>query len=182
MIKEPMDTTTTAEAGLPIFESTLVIAFPDVLQAGPKILLSSAHAVSQGQTIAAWSHYNSPPASTTKSSTASGATKPAKKQRQDAIHYSTAIGGKDSQKIGLLTVSAAPATTEQASFLCEAIVSQAKSSGTRRIIIVAASNVATKQSQTHVVQLHQGKRISSKGKARTEQFSSFVLATYATKK
>lgn len=155
MIKEPTDITspTTAEAGLPTFESTLVIAFPDVLQAGPKILLSSAHTVSQGQTIAAWSHYSSPPI---KASKASGASRAAKKQPKDSVHYSTATGGKDPQQIGLLTISTAPATTEQASFLCEAIVNQAKASGTQKIIIVAASNFATKQSQTHIVQLHQG--------------------------
>ncbi|GJJ75785.1 hypothetical protein EMPS_08143 [Entomortierella parvispora] len=153
MIKEPTDATT-PEAGLPTFESTLVIAFPDVLQAGPKILLSSAHAASQGQTVTAWSHYSTAPISAAKiSRAASGSAKPAKKQPKDFVHYSTAaLGG---QTIGQLTVSTAPATTEQASFLCQAIVHQAKASGTQKIIIVAASNVATKQSRTHVVQLHQ---------------------------
>ncbi|KAG0052496.1 hypothetical protein BGZ83_002526, partial [Gryganskiella cystojenkinii] len=147
MIKEPI---TPSETGsIPAFESTLVIAFPDVLMAGPKILLSSAHAQTQTQTIPAWFHFSSPPTSSSKKGKATSATT-RKPPQTDSVLYSTTTVGTSQHKVGLLTKSTAPATTEQASYLCEAIVNQARTSETQKIIILAASNVDTKHFGTHV--------------------------------
>ncbi|KAF9301092.1 hypothetical protein BGZ91_009652, partial [Linnemannia elongata] len=134
------------------FESTLVVAFPDVLMAGPKILLSAApHADS----IPAWSHFCTTPEPTHKRSTATSTSLASQKKKRaleaNAIRYSTVPGGR----IGLLTIAVAPPTNEQSSYLCEAIVKQARASGTERIVLVAASNFASKVQDTHIVQLHQ---------------------------
>ncbi|KAF9148728.1 hypothetical protein BG015_009535 [Linnemannia schmuckeri] len=125
MIKEPISAETEP---LPTFEPTLVVAFPDVLMAGPKILLSAApHADS----IPGWSHFCTTPAPTLKKGTTStGATSLASQMKKktlqaNAIRYSTvSTGGQGG--IGLLTITVTPPTNEQSSYLCEAIVNQAK--------------------------------------------------------
>ncbi|KAF9195702.1 hypothetical protein BGZ50_003872 [Haplosporangium sp. Z 11] len=145
MIKEPMDT----DAGvIPKFESTLVIAFPDVLLAGPKILLSSASATSHGSFISAWSRYCSQP-----SKGKATVSKRSKSASENSIYYSTAVLD-DQQNLGLLSIVVAPPTTEQATYLCEAIVNQIHASSTQRVILVAASNFAVKEQATHVVQIN----------------------------
>lgn len=150
MIKEPIG----AESEpLPTLESTLVVAFPDVLMAGPKILLSAApHADS----IPAWSHFCTTHEPTHKRNTATSTSLASQKKKKaleaNAIRYSTVPEGG----IGLLTIAVAPPTNEQSSYLCEAIVKQARASGTERIVLVAASNFASKVQDTHIVQYHQG--------------------------
>ncbi|KAF9956528.1 hypothetical protein BGZ72_002699 [Mortierella alpina] len=147
---------------IPTFDSTLVIAFPDVLLAGPKILLSSRSASTQdASSIAAWSHYCSAPPSTKKKTASTGHDSKdkitaAKGASLDKVHYSTSTATTgDHQKLGLLTIAVAPPTTEQATQLCEAIVKQAQASGTRRIVLVAASNFAAKEQRTHLVTINQ---------------------------
>ncbi|KAF9989060.1 hypothetical protein BGZ75_007742 [Mortierella antarctica] len=151
------------DTAIPTFESTLVIAFPDVLLAGPKILLSSRSARAEGassssSSIAAWSHYCSAPPSTKKKSASTEYGHQDKTVSLDEVRYSTAstaaATGGDHQKIGLLTITLAPPTAEQATHLCEAIVKQAQVSGTRRIVMVAASNFAAKEQGTHLVTIH----------------------------
>ncbi|KAG0262322.1 hypothetical protein BG011_000075 [Mortierella polycephala] len=146
MIKESMDT---GAGVIPKFESTLVIAFPDVLLAGPKILLSSASATSHGSSINAWSHYYcaQPPKGKTTVS------KRSKSTNENSIYYSTAVVD-DQHNLGLLSIAVAPPTTEQATYLCEAIVNQVHASGTQRVILVAASNFAVKEQATYVAQIH----------------------------
>lgn len=151
MIKEPIGVESEL---LPTFESTLVVAFPDVLMAGPKILLSSP-AAPHADSIPAWSHFCTTPAPTHKKSITIG-TKKKRAVEGNAIRYSTVSGG-----IGLLTIAVAPPTNEQSTYLSEAIVNQARVSGTQQIVLVAASNFASKVQDTHIVQLHQGNRFSS---------------------
>jgi len=148
MIKEPIST---EDGSAPKFESTLIVAFPDVSMAGPRILLSSSSQSTQSNRhdIATWSQYCSPPPSRKKKTTPS-----AHKDNIPKIVYSASAA---STNLGLLTVTVAPPTTEQASHLCEAIVNHARESGTRHIIIVAASNFASQTSETHVIQLHNGR-------------------------
>lgn len=57
-----------------------------------------------------------------------------------------------------MTIAVAPPSNEQSTYLCEAIVNQARVSGTQHIVLVAASNFTSKVQDTHVVQLHQGNR------------------------
>ncbi|KAF9571219.1 hypothetical protein EC968_000815 [Mortierella alpina] len=149
------------DTAIPTLESTLVIAFPDVLLAGPKILLSShAASVKEGSSssVAAWSHYCSALSSSKKKTASAGydhQDRTAKGASLDKVHYfacTAAIG--DHQKIGLLTIAVAPPTAEQATHLCEAIVKQAQASGTRRIVIVAASNFAAREQRTHLVSIN----------------------------
>ncbi|KAF9964126.1 hypothetical protein BGZ70_006924, partial [Mortierella alpina] len=150
------------DTAIPTFESTLVIAFPDVLLAGPKILLSSRSASTGGaSSIAAWSHYCSAPPSTKKKTASTGhghedTIAAAKGASSDKVQYftSTAGSGDRPEKIGLLTIAVAPPTAEQATHLCETIVKQAQASGTRRIVIVAATNFAAKEQRTHLVTIH----------------------------
>ncbi|KAF9121893.1 hypothetical protein BGX30_002316 [Mortierella sp. GBA39] len=174
MIKEPIG----AESEpLPSFESTLVVAFPDVLMAGPKILLSAApHADS----IPAWSHFCTPPepahkrSSTTSTSLASQKKK--KALEANAIRYSMVPGGG----IGLLTIAVAPPTNEQSSYLCEAIVKQARASGTGRIVLVAASNFASKVQDTHIVQLHQEGQLGLAAVSKDVSLGDHILSTFLT--
>ncbi|KAI8345215.1 hypothetical protein B0O80DRAFT_491871 [Mortierella sp. GBAus27b] len=135
------------EEPIPKFESTLVIAFPDVLQAGPKILLSAASAGTNGASVASWIHYFKKQ-STSRKDKSSKATSDDQKIR----HSTTTLS--DQKGVSLLTIVVAPPTTEQVSHLCEAIVNRARASGTSKIILVAASNFATKDSRTHVLKLH----------------------------
>ncbi|KAI8345856.1 hypothetical protein B0O80DRAFT_431351 [Mortierella sp. GBAus27b] len=118
-----------------LLESTLVIAFPDVLQAGPKILLSPASASTNGTSVASWIHYFKKQ-STSRKAKSSKATSDDQKIR----HSTTTLS--DQKGVSLLTIVAAPPTTEQASHLCEAIANRARTSGTSKIILVAASNFA----------------------------------------
>ncbi|KAF8946128.1 hypothetical protein BGZ47_001266 [Haplosporangium gracile] len=179
MIKEPISA---EKEPLPTFESTLVVAFPDVLMAGPKILLSAApHADS----IPAWSHFCTTPAPTLKkSTTATGAAslasqKTKKMLEANAIRYSTvSTGGQGG--IGLLTIAVAPPTNEQSSYLCEAIVSQAKVSGTQRIVLVAASNFTTKIQDTHIVQLHQEGQLGLATVPKDVSLGDHILNTFLT--
>ncbi|KAF9188534.1 hypothetical protein BGZ49_003930, partial [Haplosporangium sp. Z 27] len=67
MTNQSTDITTTGN-GIPKFGSTLVIAIPDVLEAGPKILLSSNSASANGQPIPEWSHFFKRPSASTKKS------------------------------------------------------------------------------------------------------------------
>ncbi|KAK3846024.1 MAG: hypothetical protein J3R72DRAFT_435120 [Linnemannia gamsii] len=180
MIKEPID----AESGtLPAFESTLVVAFPDVLMAGPKILLSSAHATSQGTSIPAWSHFCTTPVPTNKRSTASATTTAPsassnrkKRAEENAIRYSAVPAGG----IGLLTITIAPPTNEQSSYLCEAIVHQARVSGTKRIVLVAASNFSSKVQDTHIVQLHQEGLLGLAALPKNVSLGDHILSTFLT--
>ncbi|KAF9100516.1 hypothetical protein BGX29_006515 [Mortierella sp. GBA35] len=166
MIKEPIDA---ASGSIPKFESTLVVAFPDVLMAGPKILLSSTHAT----TIPAWAHYCSTSTPTDKRNTSQQKKK--KSVDKNAVRYSTTAGG-----LGLLTIAVAPTTNEQSSYLCEAIVNQAKASGTQRIILVAASNFATKIQDTHVVQLHQEGLLGLAPVPKDVSLGDHILNTFLT--
>lgn len=140
--------TTGREEPIPEFKPTLVIAFPDVLGAGPKILLSAASASTNGSSIPAWSHYFRKPSSRK--------AKSSKKTQDDKnLGYSTAVLSGQ-QGVSLLTIAVAPPTTEQASYLCEAIVNHARASGSNKIILVATSNFTTKNSKTHALKLHHG--------------------------
>ncbi|KAI1315914.1 hypothetical protein EDD11_000228 [Mortierella claussenii] len=148
--------TTPTSTAVPSFESTLVIAVPDVLLAGPKILLSATgSSLSQSATIPAWSQYFSRPASNKRSAGythSSGhnasASQNSPSLTKEKIHYSFA------NEATLLSITAAPPTTEQASHLCETIVRHAQASGTSRIILVAASNFVAQEQRTHAVHLH----------------------------
>ncbi|KAF9902957.1 hypothetical protein EC991_004333 [Linnemannia zychae] len=180
MIKEPID----AESGiLPTFESTLVVAFPDVLMAGPKILLSSAHATSQGTSIPAWSHYCATPVPTNKKTSSTTATSAPslslnkkKKAEENAIRYSIL----PTARVGLLTITIAPPTNEQSSYLCEAIVNQARVSGTKRIVLVAASNFASKTQDTHIVQLYQDGLLGLTALPKDVPLGDHILNTFLT--
>ncbi|KAF9993871.1 hypothetical protein BGZ80_002356 [Entomortierella chlamydospora] len=138
---------------IPKFEPTLVIAFPDVLLAGPKILLSANATSTHGQPIAEWSHYfkrQSAKKPSTSSKVASADVK--------AIIYSattfTDPQQQQQQNLSLLTIAAAPPTTEQAYNLCKAIVDHARTSNTHKIILLGASNFVSKEQKTHVAQIH----------------------------
>ncbi|KAF9121400.1 hypothetical protein BGW39_010566 [Mortierella sp. 14UC] len=175
MIKEPI--------ALPTFESTLVVAFPDVLMAGPKILLSSAHATSQGASIPAWSHFCTTPVPTNKKNTSATATaaqslssNKKKRVEENAIRYSTL----PEAGVGLLTITIAPPTNEQSSYLCEAIVNQARVSGTKRIVLVAASNFASKVQDTHIVQLHQEGLLGLAALPKDASVGDHILSTFLT--
>ncbi|KAF9216557.1 hypothetical protein BGZ59_009155 [Podila verticillata] len=171
MIKEPIST---EDGSAPKFESTLVVAFPDVSMAGPRILLSSSSQSTQSNrhAIAAWSQYCSPPPSRKKKSATS--------TRKDNIPHIVYSASAASTNLGLLTVTVAPPTTEQASHLCEAIVNHARESGTRHIIIVAASNFASQTSETHVIQLHNATPVSLKPVQSNVPLGDHILNTFLT--
>ncbi|KAF9969110.1 hypothetical protein BGZ65_012262, partial [Modicella reniformis] len=167
-------TTTAQEGSIPRFESTLVIAFPDVLGAGPKILLSAANAGTSGSSIPAWSHYFKKLSTTRKSKTSTKTT-----DNDTKLGYSTTTLA-DQQKVSLLTIAAAPPTTEQASYLCEAIVSQARDSGTSRIVLVASSNFPTKDLRTHVLKLHHDSGPGFPEAPKNVSLGDHILNTFLT--
>ncbi|KAF9583135.1 hypothetical protein BGW38_010182 [Lunasporangiospora selenospora] len=168
---------------IPRFASTLLIAFPDVLMAGPRILLSADTQGTPSNTetsIAAWSHYCTP---VSKKKSAS----PPTTDTTGKILYSAGHLGASDVSIGLLTVLVAPPTTEQASNLCEAIVSQAKASGTSQIILVASSNVTpttatglnlTSLSQTtHQLQISESQQLSLPVLPMNASLGDHILST-----
>ncbi|KAG0338486.1 hypothetical protein BG000_003905 [Podila horticola] len=169
MIKEPIST---EDGSAPKFESTLVVAFPDISMAGPRILLSSASQSTESNrhAITAWSQYCSPPPSRKKKTTSTSTHK-------DKIVYSASAA---STNLGLLTVTVAPPTTEQASHLCEAIVNHARESDTRHIIIVAASNFASQTSETHIIQLNSAASLPLKPVQNNVPLGDHVLNTFLT--
>ncbi|KAF9933548.1 hypothetical protein FBU30_005190 [Linnemannia zychae] len=180
MITEPID----AESGtLPSFESTLIVAFPDVLMAGPKILLSSTTAYANS--IHAWSHYCATPASNSKSganvvgSASSTSQRKRKAAEENAVRYAT-VPGVGAGGIGLLTIAVAPPNNEQSTYLCEAIVRQAQASGTQHIILVAASNFASKAQTTHVVQLHREEKLGLEAVPKDVSMGDHILNTFLT--
>ncbi|KAG0367752.1 hypothetical protein BC939DRAFT_29581 [Gamsiella multidivaricata] len=161
---------------IPKFESTLVIAFPDVLLAGPKILLSAADAHTNGTSIPTWSHYCS---RSSKNSNA-GSNSRSNFAATNKIQHSTAAVDANQQRMSLLTIVVAPPTMEQASYLCEAIVNQAQTSGTEKIILVAASNFATKEQRTHVVQIHHDGAVEFPAVPRDVALGDHILNTFLT--
>ncbi|KAF9303697.1 hypothetical protein BGZ74_003218 [Mortierella antarctica] len=172
MIKEPIST---EDGSAPKFESTLVIAFPDVSMAGARVLLSSSSQSTESNrhSITAWSQYCTPPPSRKKKTT----TTSTHKDNIPKIVYSASAA---STNLGLLTVTFAPPTTEQASHLCEAIVSHARESGTRHIIIVAASNFASQTSETQIIQLHNAASLPLKPVQNNVSLGDHILNTFLT--
>ncbi|KAG0028472.1 hypothetical protein BGZ81_004719 [Podila clonocystis] len=172
MIKEPIST---EDGSAPKFESTLVIAFPDVSMAGPRILLSSSSQSTESNrhAITAWSQYCSPPPSRKKKASATSTHK-------DSIPKIVYSASAASSNLGLLTVTVAPPTTEQASNLCEAIVNHARESDTRHIIIVAASNFASQTSETQVIQLHTATPLPLKSVQSNVPLGDHILNTFLT--
>ncbi|KAF9427139.1 hypothetical protein BGZ94_005411, partial [Podila epigama] len=170
MIKEPH---LNEDGKPPTFESTVVITFPDVLMAGPRITLSSTPQLAEPnrQSIEQWSQYCSVPSSKKKKTSAG------KVKNTPKIVYSALPASAD---IGLLTVAVAPPTTEQATNLCEAIVNHAQASGTRHIIIVAASNFAGQSAETHGIQLHKVGTHSWKPVQDNISLGDHVLNTFLT--
>ncbi|KAG0347970.1 hypothetical protein BG004_006448 [Podila humilis] len=173
MIKEPIST---EDGSAPQFEQTLVVAFPDVAMAGPRILLSSlAQSTKANQhSIAAWSQYCSPPASRKNKHKHKISSRTDSKIPQ--IVYSTSGA---STNLGLLTVTVAPPTTEQATNLCAAIVNHAQKSGTRHIIILAASRFAA-DPETHAVLLNDAPQVAFKAVKDNVSFGDHILNTLMT--
>ncbi|KAF9346470.1 hypothetical protein BGX26_002016, partial [Mortierella sp. AD094] len=153
-------TDATIANAIPKFESTLVIAFPDVFLAGPKILLSANATSTHGQPITEWSHYFTRQSAKKPSASYDSQNNKSKIAVADAetiIYSATTLADpqqQQQQKLSLLTIAAAPPTTEQASNLCKAIVDHAQASNTHKIILLAASNFVVKEQKTHVVQIH----------------------------
>ncbi|KAK3828990.1 MAG: hypothetical protein J3Q66DRAFT_324083 [Benniella sp.] len=165
--------TTKNQEPIPKFASTLVIAFPDVQKAGPKILLSATSASTNGTSIPAWSHYCSKLSSSRKGKSA-GKTSDGLK-----IGYSTTTLS-DQPGASLLTIAAAPPTTEQATYLCEAIVNHARASGTGKIILVAASNFTTKDAKTHALKLHYDGVVGFPDVPKDVPLGDHILNTFLT--
>ncbi|KAG0214934.1 hypothetical protein BGX28_001140 [Mortierella sp. GBA30] len=168
------------DMSIPKFESTLVIAIPDVLMAGPKILLSSINS-GEASSIPAWVHYCSTPSLDKKKSVSSydiNSSKPTKDMNADkTIKYFTATTATG-QRLGLLTIATAPPTTEQASYLSEAIVKQAQISGTQRIVLVAASNFLAKERGTHLIQINHDSLLNLPAAPKDVALGDHILNTF----
>ncbi|KAG0245872.1 hypothetical protein BGX31_005583, partial [Mortierella sp. GBA43] len=139
----------------------------------PKILLSAASASTNGASVASWIHYFKKQ-STSRKAKSSKATSDDQKIR----HSTTTLS--DQKGVSLLTIVAAPPTTEQASHLCEAIVNHARASGTSKIILVAASNFATKDSRTHVLKLHHDESVAFPLVPKDVPLGDHILNTFLT--
>ncbi|KAF9432021.1 hypothetical protein BGZ76_011401 [Entomortierella beljakovae] len=167
MTNQSLDTITSNS--IPKFESTLVIAFPDVILAGPKILLSSRSASSLGKAIPEWSNY------LTRQSLADTSTKKSTTKPSEIIYTATKVNNQD---LGLLAIPATPPTTEQASNLCHAIVSHAQASNTKKIILLAASNIAIKDQKVHAVYLHGDRALDFPALPKDVPLGDHILSTF----
>ncbi|ORZ20817.1 hypothetical protein BCR41DRAFT_394729 [Lobosporangium transversale] len=152
---------------IPMFEATLVIGLPDVLLAGPRILLSASQAGTSVTPIQAWSHFYSSSATTKKLSTV------------NKNIYHTTFASVD-ERVSMLSITVSPPTIEQCSYLCEAIVSQALASKTSRIILVAATNFVPKENHTYLVEIHDRGTSSIPQVSKELALGDHILNTFLT--